>query len=173
MEKCNQCSLHDCKPCYECSACAGGDDHFRPACKTNKVEKLQHIEFEKPWCDSNLENMTFSITKNIITQIVDMEEKAVVDAVIKAAEQEGVTDLYLLDKKFVLDALREKAEREKGCEYCRERKPILNSIGLLQIDDSDNTIWFTMRAAADDIYEDHTDIRFCPMCGRRLDKEDI
>lgn len=33
MEKCKNCALQDCKPCYECSACRGGDDHFRPLSK--------------------------------------------------------------------------------------------------------------------------------------------
>lgn len=45
-------------------------------------------------------------------QVVDTQERMLVEAVIKAAEEEGVRDLYILDKKFVLDALREKMERE-------------------------------------------------------------
>lgn len=30
MKKCNFCYLKNAKPCYECSACMRGDDHFRP-----------------------------------------------------------------------------------------------------------------------------------------------
>jgi hypothetical protein len=30
VSKCDKCALNNCKPCYECSACKGGDDHFRP-----------------------------------------------------------------------------------------------------------------------------------------------
>lgn len=30
VKKCSRCALKDCKPCYECNMCAGGDDHFRP-----------------------------------------------------------------------------------------------------------------------------------------------
>lgn len=76
-----------------------------------------------------------------------------------------------------LDRLRELAEADKdgqcsaGCEYCRERKPILDDIGQLQIDDSDSTLWYIAQVAADDIYEDHTEIRYCPMCGRKLTPE--
>ena len=29
--KCEYCYLKNAKPCYECSACMSGDDHFRPA----------------------------------------------------------------------------------------------------------------------------------------------
>lgn len=67
-----------------------------------------------------------------------------------------------------ITALQEKLARERGCEWCRERKPILKDLGDLQIDDTDSTLWFTHQAAADDIYEDHAAIRFCPMCGRKL-----
>ena len=35
--KCEYCYLQNAKPCYECSACMSGDDHFRPA----KPEKKQ------------------------------------------------------------------------------------------------------------------------------------
>ena len=69
---------------------------------------------------------------------------------------------------MVLQALQEKAERDKGCEYCKERKPILDELGDLQIDDTDCTLWFTSQVEADDIYEDHTKINYCPMCGRKL-----
>ena len=33
--KCEYCYLKNARPCYECSACMSGDDHFRPA----KLEK--------------------------------------------------------------------------------------------------------------------------------------
>ena len=29
--KCEYCYLKNARPCYECSACMSGDDHFRPA----------------------------------------------------------------------------------------------------------------------------------------------
>ena len=34
--KCEYCYLKNAKPCYECSACMSGDDHFRPAKPKNK-----------------------------------------------------------------------------------------------------------------------------------------
>ena len=40
-------------------------------------------------------------------------DAAIVAAILAAARAEGVTDLYLLDKTFILDAIREKKEREK------------------------------------------------------------
>lgn len=41
MEKCKTCYLVNAKPCYECSACINGDDHYKywPNAQTN----AQHI----------------------------------------------------------------------------------------------------------------------------------
>jgi len=76
------------------------------------------------------------------------------------------------DDAGMLDEIAEIVKRDsrvnEGCEYCKDREPILDEIGELQIDDSDGTLWFIIQAAADDIYEDHTNINYCPMCGRRL-----
>lgn len=51
--------------------------------------------------------------KRIMAQVADLSDQAIYNAIKKAAQEAGVTDLYLMDKKFVLDALREKLEREK------------------------------------------------------------
>lgn len=58
-----------------------------------------------------LDDVTGMITEKFHAELVDMQDKAIVDAVIKAAEQEEITQLLLLDKGFVLDAIREKMER--------------------------------------------------------------
>lgn len=50
--------------------------------------------------------------KSIMAQVADLSDQAIYSAIISAAKEAGVTDLYLMDKAFVLDALREKAERE-------------------------------------------------------------
>ena len=50
--------------------------------------------------------------KSISAVVADMTDNAVYNAIIRSAQESGVTDLYLMDKKFVADALREKLERE-------------------------------------------------------------
>ena len=50
---------------------------------------------------------------------------------------------------IILEALREKVERNKGCEYC----------------DDDFKIWQMQ------ISGELPNVRFCPMCGRRLEVE--
>ena len=55
----------------------------------------------------------YEITNKILAKIIDAQEEAIVDAVIQAAIEEGISDLFILDKKFVLDALKEKLERDR------------------------------------------------------------
>ena len=43
--------------------------------------------------------------QKVAAEVINMHEDAVVNAVIKFAIEEGITDLYLLDKEFVKEAL--------------------------------------------------------------------
>lgn len=54
------------------------------------------------------------ITYRLYADTIDMRNNSIVDACVKAARQAGINDLYLLDKQFVLDALREKIERTRS-----------------------------------------------------------
>ena len=53
----------------------------------------------------------FTIQK-ISAVVADMTDQAVYQAIIQSARESGITDLYLMDKQYVADALREKAERD-------------------------------------------------------------
>lgn len=50
--------------------------------------------------------------QNISAMVADMTDSAIVAAIIQSAKESGTTDLYLIDKQFIADALREKLERE-------------------------------------------------------------
>lgn len=78
---------------------------------------LQHVElkpFESGFLvgQSDVGAELHNITRRMVVQVVDMQETAIVDAVIECARANHVDDIYLLDKRFVLDALREKMERD-------------------------------------------------------------
>lgn len=60
---------------------------------------------------SSFENSMSKLTGSIMTQIVDMADQSIVDAIVKTAQEEGVTYLYLIDKKFIMEAIQEKLER--------------------------------------------------------------
>lgn len=52
------------------------------------------------------------VTMQYAAMAVDMQEKTIVEAVIKAAKEQGITQLYLLDRDFVVAAIREKLEKD-------------------------------------------------------------
>ena len=53
------------------------------------------------------------ITFDVRAAVIDTMDDAILNAVIQEAIADGVAELYLLDREFVLDALREKIERER------------------------------------------------------------
>lgn len=93
------------------------------------------------------------------------------------------------DLRWLEDAVREKREREKGCEYCtgdREAFPthcdgeaeITQLVPLPAIDlttgetaETADPPFFAIRIQSDDMGEDFVPIRFCPKCGRELKEE--
>lgn len=73
--------------------------------------RLMHYEFHRN--QIQLDGTMAELPQKIAAAVEDTTDKAIVQAVIEAAQANGVTDLYLLDKTFIMDALREKQEREK------------------------------------------------------------
>ena len=63
--------------------------------------------------ENRMDDCLSEITMKIHVEITDKTNQAIVDAVVEAAREAGITDLYILDKKFVIDALCEKIAREK------------------------------------------------------------
>lgn len=69
----------------------------------------------------------------------------------------GSNDMFNL----ALTALSEKAEREKGCEFCEDvpsRYRGIRAEGFYQV-------------AADEVYNPELQVNFCPVCGKRLEVE--
>ena len=76
---------------------------------------IEHIQFTAAQLD--LENSDISkLTYSIYSQMVDKTEESLIKAIIESAKEAGITDLYLLDKNFILDAIREKMDRENEKE---------------------------------------------------------
>ena len=74
------------------------------------MKELMHYEF--PRDQIQLDGTMAELSFKVAAVVADTTEKAVVQAIKEAAQANGVTDLYVMDKKFVLDALQEKLERE-------------------------------------------------------------
>ena len=71
------------------------------------------MHYQFPYQDSVIDGTMVEIERKVAAIVEDTTEEAIVRAVKEAAMANGVTDLYLLDQKFIMDAIREKKEREK------------------------------------------------------------
>jgi DNA-binding NtrC family response regulator len=54
------------------------------------------------------------ITQKISAQVIDMTDNALIDAIVKAAYKEGVNDLFLIDKEFIISAIKHEMDFRKG-----------------------------------------------------------
>lgn len=78
-----------------------------------KNEPLKHLHFDL--LRSPLEEQPFRYeAARIAAQVADLTDRAITEAMIAAAQHEGLTDLYLIDRQFLFEAIKEKVEREKN-----------------------------------------------------------
>jgi hypothetical protein len=70
----------------------------------------------------------------------------------------GQGDLHMCSAETALSALREKLERENGCEYCKVLTP-------------DCCGGFFLPSIDPDCEADMVTITHCPMCGKRLEAQ--
>ena len=62
--------------------------------------------------EMSVEDPGFIVRRNISVQFANMLDNEFMTEIVNLARENGITDLFVLDKKFVLDALKEKMERE-------------------------------------------------------------
>lgn len=70
----------------------------------------ENIELETS--DVNIVNVVQKFKVECIKTVDD----AILNEIVKAAREEGITNLIVMDRDFVISALREKMERENGRE---------------------------------------------------------
>ena len=82
--------------------------------------RFVHRTLNQPFHAYDVIHDTYQVEVKVAAQVIDMAEDAIVQAVMNAAQEEGVTDLYLMDKRFVIEALIEKANRERDVEVLED-----------------------------------------------------
>ncbi len=72
--------------------------------------------------------------------------------------------------KTAMQALREQAEREKGCEYCLQGEDLAYGLDSMQ---RTGRIYIDGNLLTADLYSESMAVAVCccPMCGRRLEVE--
>ena len=68
-----------------------------------KPYPFEHFNMNAP--EMKFEDSVFKMQQKIYAECVDMKDTAILDAIIRMAKEAGVTELFLLDKQFVADAL--------------------------------------------------------------------
>lgn len=68
-----------------------------------KPYPFEHFNMNAP--KIKFEDCIFKIQQKIYAECMDMKDQAILEAVIRMAKEAGVTELFLLDKQFVADAL--------------------------------------------------------------------
>ena len=76
----------------------------------------RHYHFDQVH-DCLLDSPVTTYMETVQAKVVDMTDRLIVNAILAEARDNGIDDLYLIDKKFILEAIAEKLERMKGEKY--------------------------------------------------------
>lgn len=63
-----------------------------------------------------LDDGIMSISQRLLAQVVDMTDEVIVQAIIDYAREAGVTDLFLIDKEFIMSAIKREIQYRKAEE---------------------------------------------------------
>lgn len=78
---------------------------------------LVHFNLKVPDIDfTQLEdnNVCGTITQRILAEVTDLANTEIVNAIHRTAVNEGVTDLFLIDKEFIMSAIHHEMARRKA-----------------------------------------------------------
>lgn len=59
-----------------------------------------------------LDEGIYSFAQKAMAVVAKSTDKMLLDAIMQTAKEKGITDLYVLNEDFIMDAIREKMERE-------------------------------------------------------------
>ena len=77
----------------------------------------------------DIEEITYELHNEFLVRCVDILDKEIVNAIVDAARENGVTDVYLIDKEFILRAIKNELERMKEGISVEESEDGSNDIG--------------------------------------------
>lgn len=83
------------------------------------VKPINHLNLKVPtpiFSEDEAGTISMEYTNKILAEVMDTADKAIVDAIIKEATAQGVNDLFLIDKEFIMSAIKHEMIRRKGAE---------------------------------------------------------
>ena len=66
--------------------------------------------------NNDIEEITYTLHDEFLVRCVDLLDKEIVKAIVDTARENGVTDVYLIDKEFSLRDINNELERMKEKE---------------------------------------------------------
>lgn len=63
--------------------------------------------------NDDIEEVTYELHNEFLVKCVDLLDKEIVNAIVDTARENGVTEVYLIDKEFILRAIKNELERMK------------------------------------------------------------
>lgn len=95
-----------------------------PEPKTEALFGLgRHIDLSQTMLEQTLlaDSTVYGFTERAAVAFAKSTDEMLLDAIVKKAKENGITDLYVLNEDFILEAIREKMERkdEKAIIHCR------------------------------------------------------
>lgn len=116
---------------------------------------FMHYNFPENPVYTNSDNSF--ILHNIAAQVANMTDEAIIDAIVRSASEQGLTDLYVIDSTFVKDLLTKSIA--KSPNLCNGQFSCPNCEKLFG-------------DACDISYGDKQDVKsnnYCSECGQHLD----
>ena len=76
-----------------------------------KVNPLKHFELTQCSIEFTDDMNIATLSRKIHASVMDQVDDTILKTIINCAKEEGVDDLYLLDKEFVMSAIKHELER--------------------------------------------------------------
>lgn len=71
---------------------------------------MERYELARPFFDSETMNVAYRVQ----AMLADMRDEAIVSAIVEEAQRQGLNDLILINKEFIVSAIIHEIQRLKG-----------------------------------------------------------
>ena len=79
-----------------------------------KIPPMKYIKLPRPEIKpSDFYETVWSFTSKLGAYVTDVTDRAIIDAIIKYATEQGFSDLYLIDEEFIKSAIIHEIQRRK------------------------------------------------------------
>lgn len=126
-------------------------------------------------------------------QVADIKDEMILESCKEAAREAGITDLTIIDRDSLVEYFAGQTNRQRFCPFChyvRGHEETMSDDGRYKIwltkitplpaidlmtgekDKKADPPFYALMLDGEDAGEDILPIKFCPMCGRKLEVED-